>query len=115
MGKPADPTHRALESETESRVNEGSVASQIQVPGIRFLRQSLLLNPGDQQIQVILALTAADDFPDAGRQHVQCRHCPLVVAEPHVERLEVEREVGDNDRLLDGDFGEVTLVLGLEI
>ena len=53
--------------------------------------------------------------PMPGREHVHRRDRPVVVVQPHVERLDVLRVVHDDHRLADVPLGEVALVLRLQV
>jgi hypothetical protein len=68
-----------------------------------------------EHVEALLALAAADDLADAGRQHVHRGDGAAVVVLPHVERLDVLGVVHHRDRALDDLLGEVALVLGLQV
>src|SRR5207302_5132494 len=61
---------RALEAETEAGMRHGAVASEVPVPGVMLLVDAALRHAGVEHIEPLLALAAADDLADAGRQHV---------------------------------------------
>ena len=72
--EPADPRDDALDAHAEAAVRHRAVAAQIEIPLERFLRQVVLLDPLQQQIEIGEALAAADDLAVAfGRQHVDAR------------------------------------------
>ena len=77
-----------------------AVAAQVEVPLERLLRQLVLLDALQQQVEVVQALAAADDLAVAlGRQHVDAqRAIGLVRIRLHVERLHRRRVVRDADR-----------------
>ena len=67
----------------------------------------------------LLALAAANDFPDAGHEQIHRGHGLAVgratVGLAHVERLDRTRIIVDRDRALEVFLGEITFVLGLKI
>src|ERR1043166_2163092 len=54
--QPANPRDCPLQAESKSRMHEGSVLPQVEVPAIRIHRQPLFLDAVDQLVVVILAL-----------------------------------------------------------
>ena len=62
VGNAADPGYGALDAEPETRVDEGPVLSQIQVPVVSLDRQIFFLDPRQQFVVVVLTLRAADDL-----------------------------------------------------
>src|SRR5438270_5778506 len=58
----ADPADGAFQSEPETRMNEGAVLSQIQIPVVGFDRQTFLFDPGQQLVVVVFALRPTDYF-----------------------------------------------------
>ena len=66
-------------------------------------------------IETFFALRSADDFADAGRQHVHRRDGFAVVVQAHVERLDLLRIIHHDDGTADVFLGEIALVLGLQI
>src|SRR5207244_3499407 len=51
-----DPANGSLETQAESCVNEGPVFSQVEVPVVRFDRETFLLDPRQQLIVIVFAL-----------------------------------------------------------
>src|SRR5947208_6366034 len=71
----ANPRDRALDPEPKPRVHERSVLPQIEIPRIRFLRQSLGANALQQFVVIVLALAAADDLAvTLGRETIVVEH-----------------------------------------
>ena len=68
-----------------------------------------------QHVVTLLALAAADDLADARRQDVHRGDGLPVVVAAHVEGFDLVRIVGDDHRLLEKLFGEVALVLALQV
>src|SRR6185436_6884409 len=58
----ADPRHDALDAHAEAAMRHGAVAPQIQVPLERFLRQVVLLDALQQQVEIGEPFAAADDL-----------------------------------------------------
>ena len=71
--------------------------------------------PAIEIVEPLLALRAADDLADAGRQDVHRRHGLPVVVHAHVERLDLLRVVHHDDGRLDVLLGQPALVLGLQV
>ncbi len=63
----------------------------------------------------LLALAAADNLADPRRQHVHRRDRPAVVVEAHVEGFDVLRVAHHDDRLFRVLFGQIPLVLRLQV
>jgi hypothetical protein len=97
---------RALEAEAEAGVGHGAVAAQVAVPPVVLLGQAHLVHARVEHVEALLALAAADDLADAGRQHVHRGDGLAVVVLPHVEGLDVLRVVHHRDRALDDLLGE---------
>src|SRR6266849_538235 len=106
---------RALEAEAEAGVGDGAVATEIAVPGVVLLVDAALGHARIEHFEPLLALAAADDLADPRRQDVHRRDGPAVSVYPHVERLDVLWVVHHDDRLLGVLFGQVALVLRLEV
>ena len=78
----------------------------VDLPQIDLLRpQAGLGNPHFQQVEPVFALAAADDFADAGNQHVHRRDCLAVVADPHVKGF-------DRPRVIEKDHGRLAMIFG---
>src|SRR5260370_40407814 len=100
VGQPRDIGERALEPQAEARVGHGAVAAEIAVPGVVLLVDAALRHAGVQHIEPLLALAAADDLADPGRQHVHGGDRAAVVVDAHVERLDVLGIVHHDHRFL---------------
>ena len=67
----AEPGHQALDAHPEAAVGHAAVAPQVQVPLQGLLGQVMLLNAGQQGVQVVDALGAPDNLAIALRgQHI---------------------------------------------
>ena len=118
VGHAGDIGHQALETEAKAGVRHGAVAAEIAVPAVVLRIQAELRHARVEDVQAFLALAAADDLADAGREHVHRRDRLAAVrlaVLAHVERLDRARVVVDGDRALEVLLGEVALVLGLEV
>src|SRR5436190_20122138 len=96
----ADPRDDALDAHAESAVRDGPVSTEIEVPLERFLRQIVLLDALQQQIQVRETLASADDLAiPLGREHVDAeRHLWPLRIRFHVKRLHCRRVPVNHDR-----------------
>src|SRR5215510_304863 len=56
----ADPAHDALDAHAETAVRHGPVAPQVDVPLERFPGQIVVLDPLQEQIEIVEPLAAAD-------------------------------------------------------
>ena len=74
-----------------------------------------LVEPGVEHVEPLFALRAADQFANAGSEHVHRGHRLAVVVDAHVERLDLLGIVHHHDRPSDQGLGQVALVLGLEV
>ncbi len=72
----ADPGDHALDAHAEAAVRHGAVAAEIEIPLERFLRQIVLLDPRQQELEIRETFAAADDSPlPLGCEHVHAeRH-----------------------------------------
>ena len=68
-----------------------------------------------QHIIPLLTLRAAYYLADFGYQDVHSRYRLFVIVNPHIEGLDFFGIVGDDHRALEGLFGQVTLMLCLNI
>src|SRR5688572_9234782 len=116
MRQLADPGDGAFEADAEAGVRDGAVAADVQVPLEGFLRQAVVLDALFQEREVVDALTAADDLAVAfGGEHVVVQDARRVLGVGlHVEGLDLDRVVVDEDRLV-VLLGEERLVVGAEI
>ena len=72
--QPAHPRDEALDAHAESGVRNGAVLAQVEVPVERFARQIVFVQALQQQIQIVNALPAADDFAVAfGRDEIDAQ------------------------------------------
>src|SRR2546423_1539507 len=85
--------HLGLENQAEAGMRHRAVAAQVAIPTVVFLVETRGAHPGIEYLEALFALTAADDLADTGREHVHCRHRPVVVVDAHVERLDLLRVV----------------------
>ena len=92
-----------------------AVFAEIEVPVVRALVESHLVDPVEQHFVALLSLASADDLADSRHQHVHRGDRFAVIVEPHVEGLAVLRIVDDEHRLLEDLFCQVTLVLCLQL
>src|SRR5579872_3066727 len=60
---------RALQAQAEAGVRDSAVTAQVAVPPVRLGIQLEVAEARVQHVQPLLALRAADDLADAGRQH----------------------------------------------
>src|SRR6185295_6622105 len=88
---------RALEAEAEAGVRHGAVAAQIAIPPVVGGVQAHLGDPGVEPVEALLALAAADDLADAGREDVHRGDGLAVVVLPHIESLDVLGVVHHDD------------------
>ena len=93
----------------------GAVLAQVHVEAVVLFAHTQLLNPGFQQIIVVLTLGAADDLADTGHQAVHGRHGLAVGIQLHVEGLDFLGVVGDEDGFLEDHLGQIPLMLGLQV
>ena len=92
-----------------------AVLAQVKIEPIVLFLQAKLMHAVAQRLEVVLTLAAADDLADAGDQAVHGRDGLAVRVQLHVEGLDLLRVVGDEDRPLEHDLGQVALVLGLQV
>ena len=92
-----------------------AVLAQVEIELIVLLLQTALVHSLQQRVVVVLTLAAADDLADAGHQAVHSRDGLAVGVELHVERLDLLRIIGDEDRALEDLLGEIALMLGLQV
>src|SRR6266849_6852605 len=86
---PANPGYGALQAQTEARMRDAAVAAKIEIPLKSVFGEIVLAQALDEQIVIVDALAAADDFAVAfGREHVKGQReiRPLRVR-VHVERF----------------------------
>src|SRR5215475_67470 len=105
----ANPGDRAFEAEPEAGMRHAAVAAQIEIPLKRVFWKIVLAEALDEQIVIMNALAAADDFAITfGRQHVESKGQlgPLWVR-LHVESFEGCGVAMNNHRAVEraGDDG----------
>jgi len=105
----------ALEAEAEAGVGDGAVFAQLEVPPVVVSVEAVVFDFLFEDVEPLFALRAADDFADFGDEDVHGGNRFAVIVAPHVERLDAGGVIGYDDRLFAVLFGEVALVLGLEI
>src|SRR6185312_16197146 len=95
----ANPRHTAFNAHAEAAVRYSAVLAQIDVPVEGFAREAVFVNAPQQQVGIVNALAAADDFAVAfGRQDVDAhRYFGPVRIGLHVERFDGGREAIDHD------------------
>src|SRR5438876_1821902 len=68
----ANPRDSTLQPQTEAGMRHATVAPQVEVPLKGFFRKVVFTEPLDEQLVIVDALAAADDFAVAfGREHVE--------------------------------------------
>src|SRR5689334_18392440 len=112
VGEAADVDDEALEAETEACVRYRAVTAEIAVPRIHLRIEAELGDALVEDVEALLALRAADDLADAGREHVHRGDGAAIVVEAHVERLDLLRVVLHDHRAADVLLGEEALVFG---
>src|SRR5436309_2475435 len=102
MLEAADPADEALDAHAEAAVGDAAVAAQVEIPLEGFLREVVLLDPRDEQIEIGEALAAADDFTVAlWRQDVDAqRDLRTIRIRLHIERLHLRRIPVHADRAI---------------
>ncbi len=73
------------------------------------------MNPLLQHVQPFLPLGAADDFADAGSQHVHGSHGFAILTQAHVKGFDLGGVVGDDGGLFEQVFRQVAFVFRLQI
>jgi hypothetical protein len=96
-------------------VRHRAVAPKIAVPGVVLLVDAALGRIAVQYVEPLLALAAADDFADPGRQYVHRRDRPPVVVHAHVEGFDGLWVAHHDDWLLRVFLGQIALVLRLQV
>src|SRR5262245_27548257 len=87
--KPAHVDDEPLEPEPETRVRNGPVPPEIAIPLVVLRIEPELRHAPVEDVETLLALRAADDLADAGREHVERGDRFRIVVEAHVERLDL--------------------------
>ena len=90
-------------------------SAQVQVPPVIVLVEPGLGDSPRESVEVLFALAPADDLSQTRHKNVHPANRPIVVVHFHVERLDLLRIVGDDHRPSVDRFGEVLLVLTLEV
>src|SRR5258706_2726438 len=89
VGKACYVRYGTFESQAESGVGDGAVAAQVAVPSVSVQVQPRLGDAPVEHVEPFLALAAADDLADSGREHIHRGHGLPVVVHAHVERLDL--------------------------
>ncbi len=91
MLQAAHPGDESLDAHAESGVRNGAIPAQIDIPVEVRCRQIVFLQALQQQVQIVDALAAADDFAVAfGRDEIDAqRHFRTVRSRLEVERLDL--------------------------
>mmetsp|Transcript_18809 Transcript_18809/g.57856 ORF Transcript_18809/g.57856 Transcript_18809/m.57856 type:complete len:220 (-) Transcript_18809:1146-1805(-) len=105
----------ALEAEAEAGVGDGAVEAEVGVPLDALGVEADVLAAGLEDVEVVLALGAADDFADFGDEEVHGRDGLVVVVELHVEGLDVFWIINQDDGAFVDDVRQVLLVLGVQV
>src|SRR5262249_11522249 len=84
-GDASQEHQQALKAEAESGVGDGAVTAQVNVPPVILGFEFVEFHVFEELVQALLTLGAADDFADAGNQHVHGGDGLVIVVEPHVE------------------------------
>ena len=71
--QPAHINHQPLEPEPKPRMRHRAVTAEIAIPLVMLRIEPELRHALVENIEPFLALRAADDFADAGREHVHRR------------------------------------------
>src|SRR4051812_47960153 len=103
MGDARDPSDRALDPEAETCMRDGSEAAQIQIPFESLFRKIVLFNPGLNLLQIIFALSAADNFAVTFRRnHIHAsRELRIFFVLLHVESFNREWIVMNHHRTIE--------------
>ena len=96
-------------------MRHGAVAAQVAVPIVGFRVNSALGQSAVQNLQPFLSLAAAHDLADSGSEHIHRRNRLAAIVKAHVEGLDALGIVGHDDRAAHVIFGQVALVLGLQV
>ena len=88
-----------------------SVLTGIEVPAVSGLLHVAALNLVEQLLVVLLTHRTTDDLSDAREQHVGALHGLAVGVLLHVERLDLGRIIGHDDRTLEVLLYEIALML----
>src|SRR3954469_13856199 len=107
--------HHPLEAEAEARMGHGAIASKVEVPPVILLVEMLRFHAGFEYVKAFFALAAADDFADAGNEHVHRAHRFAIVVDAHVKRFDGGGVVVNDKRFAEFFFGEIAFVLGLQV
>ena len=96
-------------------MRHGAVTAKIEIPfvipGNHFVAAHIFL----ENIEPLLALTAADDLADARNQQVHRGHGFAIIVQPHVKRLNLLRKIENRYRTFEMLFGQPALMLRLQV
>ena len=99
MIQSADPAHHALDAHAEAAVRHAAVPAQVEIPLEGFLRQVVLLDPLQQQIQIRESFATADVFVVSLKRGLAGFIVPskvygvLVAGRPYIAAIEADSEV----------------------
>ena len=96
VAQPRGELDRPLETEPEARVWHGAVAPKVQIPPVVAGVEAAFGHAALEDLAALLALAPADDLAHLRHLGVHRGHRPLVVVQPHVERLDTLRVVPDD-------------------
>ena len=96
-------------------MRHAAVFSQVDIPRIRFGIETVLGEVFEQNVEPFFTLTAADDFADAGDEHIHGSDGFLIIVETHVKRFDFFWIVIDGDGFFKMLFGQPAFVFGLEV
>ena len=92
-----------------------AVDAEVTIPPVVLLTETEFCHTLIQHIEPFLSLTAADELTDAGDEEVHRGDGLAVVIHTHIESLDILRIVGQEDGALEVLFGQISLVLGLQV
>src|ERR1700674_5883032 len=100
----ANPCDRALEAHSEAGMRHAAVAAQIEIPLERFFRQFVFAQSLQEQVVIVDALAAPDDFAVAFRRdHVKGEgELGTLGVRLHVKGFDRSRVVVDQHRAIEG-------------
>src|ERR1700682_9525 len=110
----ANPCDRALEAHSEAGMRHAAVAAQIEIPLERFFRQFVFAQSLQEQVVIVDALAAPDDFAVAFRRdHVKGEgELGTLGVRLHVKGFDRSRVVVDQHRAIEGAGDDGFFVAG---
>ena len=91
------------------------VTAEVDVPPVVVGVEVALGHAGEEHLQAVFTLAAADDLADALDEDIHRPDRFAIGVALHVERLQRTRIVVDDDRLLEVFLGQVAFVFGLQV